>query len=789
MDNIESVPGSSDAPIQVPCLSPEPYDGADFLTYPERAGWDITRLLAGDFSQHPAEPTSAFLQNWIYFGVLWEVFSPILRGAKENYVKPQEGTAYGMITVASLDDQTLQLSSLVSSMVQGGDASSAYMLGDRLVMCFTIASRFCRLATCVGDPRPGFAVWPLSPEVDLSIRALSNRLAWKFASGILRLIMRVSTSCLQFPCAWFPLARMQEMRWCPSEIAMVENTFTSASAYYASQMERPPSAVKRNHDQCTTRICIARQVNKAMYRTAHTTAECDCQHLGPSIREVVSIIASGGVPLLTITPLKKEPYLKIEVEKYSNLKRYVAFSHVWSDGMGNPTANTLPKCQLLRIRKLLEELLSGISSLHLVNRMAFGELWKKKFPGPSISFWMDTMCIPVDPAHHELRSTAIKGMKDVYERAFRVLVLDSDIQECSMRGYTQSFMRIRMSAWMRRLWTLNEGALANRLCVKFADGILDVQAASENYAKEARLSELEYYKNHMDSFGTPIRDADSFRWKFRLLRVNVIANPDPRIAYGPTNEDQDYVEVGQKRCFAIMEAFSAALHRSTSKVTDEMLCFASLIGWDTSLLKGIPFEDHMHAFLSTESQLPQGMLFLAGPRMRQPGWRWAVNRFGDNGAIRLNAKSDDSSPGNVSKHGFVVEYPGLVLPVDCAREQTQRMVVAAEDKQGVVARYEILRHDEGLNSRFDELEAEPKSYLHDRLHVLFWCAEESMPPVVPMPAAIISGPADESLVKGEVVYRFESLAYVEVLEKKVGWNLQEKGDRVVQLIRKKWTLG
>ncbi|KAF3019998.1 hypothetical protein E8E15_006964 [Penicillium rubens] len=787
MDHIESVPDSQHGPIEVPCLSSESYDGIDFSTYPERTGWDITRLLAGDFSQHPAQPTGAFLQNWLYFGVLWEVFGPITRGAKKNYVKPQEGTAYGIITIASLDDQIIELSSLINSMVQGGDAISGQMIGDRIVNCLTTVSIFCRLATCEGDSRPGFAVWPLSPEVDLSIRALSHRLAWKLPLGALGIVMNSSTGGLLFPCAWFPLARMQQMGWCPSEISMVEDTFTSASAYYVSQMERPPSAVQRDHGECTGKLCVARQINETTYRTAHTKAECDCQHLGPAMDEVISIIASGGVPLLSITPTKKDPYLKVEVERYSGSKRYIAFSHVWSDGLGNPTANTLPICQLFRIRDLIDELLSGISSVDLVNRLAFEALWKKKFHGPSMSFWMDTMCIPVAPEHHELRSKAIKGMKAVYERAFRVLVLDSDIQECSTRGYTQSFMRIRMSAWMRRLWTLNEGVLAQRLCVKYADGILDVQAASESYEKQVKRS-----ARYMDSYGTPVRDADSFSWKFRLLRMNVLHDPDPRIVYSDRHSNEGLSRPpGEKRCYAIMEAFSASLHRTTSKVTDEMLCFASLIGWDTSLLKGIPFEDHMHAFLSTESQLPQGMLFLAGPRMRQPGWRWAVNRFGDNGAIRLNVKFDDMTPGKVNEDGFTVEYPGMVLPVGCTREQTERMVVVAEDEHGVVARYEVLRHDEGLGGRLDESESESQSenYPHDRLYVLFWHAVTPRPPREPMPAAIISGPSDESLAKGKVVYRFESLAYVEILEKAVGSHLLGKADQVIQLTRKKWTLG
>ncbi|BCS20370.1 uncharacterized protein APUU_20802S [Aspergillus puulaauensis] len=783
MDHVETPPDSPYAPLQIPCLSTEPYDDPDFLTYPERAGWDIDRLLAGDFSQH--EDAASFLQNWLFFGVLWEAFGPIGRGAKHHYIQPQEGYPNGTITVASLDEQILQLTSFISATFQS-DKAAAQTVGHRVETCLRTVSRFCRLATCEGDPRPGFKVWPLSPEIDLSIRALSQRLSWSFATSAMNLVFSSSTGGLEFSCAWLPLRRMQAAGWCISEVAMVEETFTSASAYYTSELKPPPSSEEKDHSECTRNLCMARQLNEETYRTAHcptphTTAECDCQHYGPHIEDVTAILESGGIPLLSITPTKKEPYIKVEVERYTEGKRYIAFSHVWSDGLGNPSANTLPQCQLQRIHGLLDDLVSGIRSIDLVNRLAFKELWKKKFHGPSLLFWMDTMCIPVAEEHRELRSKAIKSMKAVYERAFRVLVLDADIQSFPSSDYTQSFMRIRLSAWMRRLWTLNEGVLANKLCIKFADGFLDVQERAEAAQKESYESELTSIKG---SFGTPSRDADNFHWKFRLLRINVISEPDPRLV---KRTETSITSPGAKRCFAIMEAFSAALYRSTSKERDEMLCFASLIGWDTSLLKGLPFEDHMHALLSTESQLPQGMLFLAGPRMRQRGWRWAINRFGNCGAKRLNVKSDDMTPGLVTEDGFVVDYSALVLPAGYTREQLERATVSAELGNGIVGTFEIIRHDEGISNATAESESQSEDSDYDQLYVLFWDAIGTIAPRTPMPAAIVSGPSNEDLVKGEVVYRFECLAYLEVLEKGVGE--LEKDDGLAQLVRKKWTIG
>ncbi|KAL4882677.1 hypothetical protein BJY04DRAFT_227015 [Aspergillus karnatakaensis] len=781
MEYVETAQDSPFPPAQIPVLDPEPYDGVDFLSYPESKGWDTNRLLAGDFSEH--ENPAAFLQNWLFFGVLHEVFGPIDQGGKHQYV------ANGEVTVAFLDEQILQLSNFITANAQNGISDEALQIGRRIETCLQTVSRFSRLATCEEDPRLGFAVWPLSAEIDMSIRALSQRLAWSFSVGALNMVFSASTGGLVFPCAWLPLKRMQEAGWCPSEIALVGETFTSASAYYTSQLEPPPSAREKDHSACTRTTCEARQLNEETYRTAHaptthTAADCDCLHHGPAIEEITSIIDSGGVPLLSITPSKKEPSLKISVEKYTEGKRYIAFSHVWSDGLGNPTHNTLPLCQLKRIQSLLDELVAGISSADLVNRLAFRELWSKKFHGPSLLFWMDTLCIPVAEEYKPLRSKAIKSMKAVYERAFRVLVLDADIQSFPSTDYTQAFMRIRMSAWMRRLWTLNEGVLANTLCIRFSDGFLDVEARSDAQRKESYGSPLGNIKY---SFGTPMRDADNFHWKFRLLRVNVLSEPDPRLI---KRTGDPLASPEMKRCFAIMEAFSAALYRTTSKPSDEMLCFASLIGWDISLIKGLEFEDRMHALLSSERILPQGLLFLAGPRMSQPGWKWSVNRFANCGARRLDAKYDDFRLGNVTENGFAVQYTGVAFSAGFTKDQAERAILDIDLGNGVSASVEVKRHDEGEGFGQEAYDAEEED-LHDQLYVLFWDPSLSMPPRTPLAAVVISGPSDESLVKGDVVYRFEFLAYMEVLEKRFEGegNADEEKGAVAPVIEKRWTIG
>ncbi|KAA8648050.1 uncharacterized protein ATNIH1004_003933 [Aspergillus tanneri] len=79
-----------------------------------------------------------------------------------------------------------------------------------------------------------------------------------------------------------------------------------------------------------------------------------------------------------------------------------------------------------------------------------------------------------------LASQAIPSMKRVHELAYRVIVLDSDLQTCSSEHYTEAFIRIRLSTWMRRLRTLHEGVLANRLLVQFSDDLFDVRVGERH---------------------------------------------------------------------------------------------------------------------------------------------------------------------------------------------------------------------------------------------------------------------------------------------------------------------
>src|SRR5438034_8996554 len=59
-------------PIKVPCLCTEMYDRKGFSSYPERCGFTRACLREGHFTEHSPAKTAAFLQSWLYFGLLAE---------------------------------------------------------------------------------------------------------------------------------------------------------------------------------------------------------------------------------------------------------------------------------------------------------------------------------------------------------------------------------------------------------------------------------------------------------------------------------------------------------------------------------------------------------------------------------------------------------------------------------------------------------------------------------------------------------------------------------------------
>jgi hypothetical protein len=110
--------------------------------------------------------------------------------------------------------------------------------------------------------------------------------------------------------------------------------------------------------------------------------------------------------------------------------------------------------------------------------------------------------------YQEYRWQAIELIAETYRNARRVLVLDSEMQLASVKDERAEIMRLYCSAWMRRLWTLQEGVLAAKdLHVQLSDGAVNLfddvwkRSYSRAYSSmtgdvRGRYSMFKYFLNH-----------------------------------------------------------------------------------------------------------------------------------------------------------------------------------------------------------------------------------------------------------------------------------------------------
>ena len=140
-------------------------------------------------------------------------------------------------------------------------------------------------------------------------------------------------------------------------------------------------------------------------------------------------------------------------------RRYVAISHVRSQGLGNSYSNSLPMCQILRLQSLVNELYPSI-------------------PEP-VPFWIDTLCIPLTAPGQYL---ALEALYNIFRHADATIVLENSVCNTPARSAEQNMIKIKESQWAQRLWTIREGAIAKSLKIQFKDSALDMLEIIKEYS-------------------------------------------------------------------------------------------------------------------------------------------------------------------------------------------------------------------------------------------------------------------------------------------------------------------
>ena len=374
------------------------YDEGKWVEYPYRYGWEVPSTDGK--SSTSAIPRRYFtgVECWLYFGMLHYIFGRELDQSDFLLRDKEEYRTY--ITTRHLDKY-----------IGSTKDWKKKKLGKRTIEIVKLVCEQLytpRIASCVrGDM--GFLIRVACASLwDVAVRRDGPQVEDRY--------VRRCKVAGNWEYQW-----MLREGWCPLEVEKARMVGSLLTQAYLIQLPRPGLSPE-THKPCVKTECVANNIDESQYVTRHRYNSCDCPHVQMEIKDLHTILQDGGVPLVQLEP-DSEGNLTFAVVKKSPGKRYVAISHVWSDGLGNTEGNSLPKCQLQLLHEKASLLLNDIEyvpqyegvygPLHTgTARLAHlaGKSLKMGKPD-SVLIWIDTLCIP---HQHDVRKLAIQRIRQVY---------------------------------------------------------------------------------------------------------------------------------------------------------------------------------------------------------------------------------------------------------------------------------------------------------------------------------------------------------------------------------------
>ncbi|RPB12624.1 hypothetical protein P167DRAFT_545506 [Morchella conica CCBAS932] len=450
----------------------------NFHDYPSARGWDMDRVWRGDLgAAHPSlnglssseisSSVAALLQSWLYLG--------LLEAALQKRVPVKSFTIENTGSIPKLFSMRL------GTYFNAWDTQARIMLKDpskqkqwnrsvvdALVEAHSWVARLSRFQRQTEDCRVTGGLQARFPEFGDQVCGTLPAII-RLAEAIDCGRRRIFRSChadvspaLTWKCpdgaAGARRHRLQSRHWCPFTISMLEaTTCQSVMDWIDSTQKEYPSP---HHASCTESACSRNNLNTSAYKTEHVNPQCVCAFIAPSLDDMIPIFQQDGTPVIRVVHNGVET--RLEVSASSPRNPYVAFSHVWVDGLGSVSEKGIPTCQALRLSALAEEAL-----------------------GPGAALWIDSLCIPET---YVWRKRATTALNRTYREATAVVVVDQTIRK-SQRGIDAEdfLLAIYTSAWCQRLWTYLESILAQSIFFEVSEGLMRFPISSSKFPKTVRV--------------------------------------------------------------------------------------------------------------------------------------------------------------------------------------------------------------------------------------------------------------------------------------------------------------
>ncbi|KAF2731868.1 hypothetical protein EJ04DRAFT_578761 [Polyplosphaeria fusca] len=680
------------ADLFVPCTTIIPYHlgdlGTNFNNFHVRHGFHKNDHLD---LERPLEEVNQLLQSWLYFGVLSvflgrpasptdlkfdaKVGLPLSVGARLQQVihlfnNRVDRTALrvrgphidGLFTILHYADWW---SEKFEAAVQDRDSALAHS-------CLAVKILISSLAS---------ALLPNADEYEKRIKHLMKhdpqrrkRSGWvshfEYRSRLMQnvcLIPLRDVAALPSTSSTLLRSRMLENDWCSHQIKQILSSCDYTTCTYLADMKR---FIRKSHRRCADAPkCIAGNARMDNYITRHASETCNCPHITAPIDEIVEIIKRGRVPLVGIVE-SSDGALEIHVRERTAADRYVAISHVWADGLGNPCANSLPDCILRQLHSWLNNLPLAAYDVGITMGGRRFDASRLDYVAPTTWFWMDTLCIPVDDSLAEIRNTAINDMATIYLGSSQVLVLDTELLNISTRvddtyDATEVLARIAFSMWSRRSWTFQEGGLGAECIFQLANIAVNVTSQwSPSGPRHSSLKGNFSFPSDDDKINQLIymtlyeRVWDMLQRMYEFVphrkEDNLYHPPFPHPTrscgsislLGGATSTKERRHQGER----FVRVWNELCNRSTTKSEDIHIILANLLDLDASALMRYPRDKRMAMLLRNIENIPFSIFLLGGKRVNAQQnhfLRWIPSDPGGNFL-------DDRNYMELSRHGLSV---------------------------------------------------------------------------------------------------------------------------------------
>jgi hypothetical protein len=439
------------------CHDGSAYDCGNFCTYPERAGISIRHILTA--KEVNWDSLAPFFQAWLWFGLIEEVIgksipSEIYSGKQLlSLFVTSEQNGRRILNTCALP-RTLSKTKAYHSRRPASDIACILRKVRSVIVDVTSTASWQSYFELSSTESP----LPTAFTILLSVQILEETLRCSLEDQYTRLMLETH----QLATSSYSLSLLHRLLnragWCSHRVPDLPRSVRTL--YYLTFITPYGS---QDHYQCTQESCTAIPPDQPLpqFRPVHSASNCHCGFVEIHEDLLKDIHDAGEIPILSfVGPQGGQRRLEITrlrgLRHANTMLQYVAISHVRHLGLGNLFSTSLPYCQLVSLQMLANEALGT-----------------ERAP-----FWIDTMCLPLD---RDRRMSSLRHVSSIYKLAAKVVVVDPSMYQHAVDSAEECLFRIRYSAWKERLWTLQEGVLAQELYFKFKNKTVGLAAIVREY--------------------------------------------------------------------------------------------------------------------------------------------------------------------------------------------------------------------------------------------------------------------------------------------------------------------